>query len=86
MITQQKTTAICILLLGVAMAPLIPFIALAAAPIMAVLLNAPIMAIGFAVLVDAFLVPDITPPWVSLTLWTAMSIPIIEYVRYNTTL
>ena len=86
MISHQKTVAICLLLLSTAMAPLIPFIALVIIPVMAVLLNAPILAIGFSVLIDAFLISDVTPPWVSLTLWTAISIPIVEYLRYNTTL
>ena len=80
---QKKIIGIMLLAFGIYSAPLLPFPALAVFPLIALLLNMPILALVFAILVDAFLVPSGAPFYVALTPYTILCIPISAYVRYN---
>lgn len=73
-------------ILGMSMAPLLPFWGLLLVPALLLLLGQPVGALFFAVLFDSFLAPGgITPIWVSLTFYTALCIPFYAYLRYTTT-
>ena len=66
------------------MAPLLPFAALIIIPLAAVWLGIPIAALLFAMLLDSFLVPGGTAPlWTSLTVYTLISIPFFDRLRYT---
>ena len=75
-----------IVILGIIMAPLLPFWGLLLVPILLLLLGQPAVALLFALLLDSFLAPGgITPIWISLTFYTALCIPFYAYLRYTTT-
>ena len=72
---------------GMISTPLFPFWGLLLVPLVLLWLRLPVSAVAFAMLLDAFLVPDaITPIWISLTWYTVLLLICGIYVRYTTTL
>ena len=83
---QKKIMGCGILILGISMAPLLPFWGLLLVSALLLLLGQPVGALFFALLLDSFLVPGgVAPIWISLTFYTALCIPLYAYLRYTTT-
>ena len=80
---RQSITAGCITAAAVSFAPLCPFFALIIFPLSAVICGFPVLGLLLAVLLDAFLLPSGAPVWVSLSLYTALSVPLYLYIRHN---
>ena len=84
---HKKIIGFGILILGVSMAPLLPFWCLVGVSLALVWCGLPIGALLFAILIDSFLVPSgIAPFWTSCMLYTVLFLPVSLYVRYTTTL
>ena len=76
-----------LVVMGVLLAPLLPFWGLLLIPVLLLWRGLPASAMLFSVLLDSFLVPGgVAPMWVSLTFYTVLLLPFCLYVRYTTTL
>ena len=76
-----------LLVIGIGMAPLVPFWGLLIIPFLLLWYKLPASALAFSILLDSFLVPgSIAPLWTSLTLYVILFLPLCIYLRYTTNL
>ena len=83
--TRKHITAYISIVTGILTAPLLPFFALLIFPVLAVMLNAPVAALLFTVLVDSFLLPSGAPLFHALTPYIILFLPVHAYIKHIST-